>query len=296
MSVNKYMIPALIAVVMIAACQGENMKVPQVKGSEIRLSADHESRVWSAGETVSIFDGLANLPFTAVDSGDSSTFVSDAALDEQLKNLYALSPYDPTAIRTDYGLELTYPGEQHVLGSGADSSACIAVAYTDVLAEKTHLHFMDLCCWFRFSVKASDQIVRVKLSGRDGEYLAGTVEVTFSDDEPHIAVIAGAGSVSLNSSVPMDGTYMIGVLPSVLQDGLYVVLTNAGGETSERRVIAINDDGVESALVFKRGRINREPLVFDDPFAPVIEVGEECWINCNVDGYFSEDLSADIWM
>ena len=303
----RFMISALSALLLLSSCQNGKEDTPVLKLSEMKVFADYEDFSWNEGTAISVFDGSANHRYVAASSGNTSEFMSDALLDDSAKDLYALYPYDENAVRTETGLEASLPSEQNVTSAAVDADACVAVAYADEFDENISFSFKELCSYFRFSVDAEDKVVQVSLSGGADEYLAGKVEVTFSNDEPQISVVEGSAAVTLKSSSPMDGTYVICLLPAVLQEGIVATLTAEDGSVAEKTIKAKNDAGNDVALELVRGRMNSEPVVFADLFVP--DVPDETvdpdnpvdpepviiWMNGNIGSYILNDV-LDLWI
>ena len=285
---------SIISVLLIfSACETESTP-NAVNPSEMKVFAQYKGYSWNAGTEISIFDGLSNLKYSAAETSEHAEFISELKIDEMAEDLYALHPYDEDAIRTEAGIKLTIPSTQVISAPGMDERASKAIAYEDDFADSITLDFQDVCSYFKFSVTSDDKIVMVQIEGGKNEFIAGSAVVSCSGSEPVINIVGGAECITMISSSPMDGEYVICVLPAVLQDGLSVTLTAEDGSVIKKTIIAKNDDGLVSALVFVRGRVNRTPIMFDSVFAPVIEVPVSCWINGNTDSYRFNELS-DIW-
>lgn len=253
------------------SCDNREPYEPTLKVGEINLYAYGKNLSWEENDAISVFDGLENHRYTAETKSDTSKFISESTLSEGISDLFALYPYNKDVFRTESGLKINFPSEQNVSKSAIDTSADIYVSYTKDLGENTYLNFQEICSYFAFSVKKEYGIVKVVLSGSDNEYLAGKLDVSFSNKEPQINVLEGNNEVSVCSDDAMDGIYRVCVLPVVLQDGLNVSFVAEDGRTAHKRIVAKIDDDIESAMVFVRGRINRNPIVFENPFASLPE-------------------------
>ena len=253
----------------LTSCDIKGQQEPDFKIGDISLYAYGKNLSWEQNDSISVFDGYANHKYTAEFNGDTSKFVSKSTLSEDSFDLYAVYPYDSEVIRTESGLNIDFPSEQNVSISGIDPSADIYVAYTKDLENNTFLKLYQICSYFSFSVKKEYGIVKVILTGSENEYLAGKVNVTFSDKEPQISLLEGCQEVCVSSKTAMDGTYQVCVLPSVLQNGLTVNFVSAEGKTAQERIVAKVEGDIETAMVFVRGRVNSSPIEFENPF-PVI--------------------------
>ena len=287
-------ITVISVLLMLSACETESSP-KGVNPSEMKVFAKYKGHTWNEGMQISIFDGLlSNLKFSAAESSEHAEFISESKIDEMAEDLYALYPFDADAIRTESGIELSIPDIQVPSANGMDESASKAIAYEDDFADSITLDFHDVCSYFKFSVNDDDKIVKVQIEGGKNEFLAGTAVVSCSGSEPVITVVDGTECITMGSSSPMDGEYVISVLPAVLQDGLTVTLIAEDESIIKKTIIAKDADGLVSALVFVRGRVNRTPISFDNVFAPVIEVPVTCWINGNTDRYNFNEIS-DLW-
>ena len=250
-------------------CVSCDITAPQasdIKVSEISLHAYGKAVTWEQNDSISVFDGMANLLYQAESAGDTSKFISQFVLDEDVVDLYALYPYSKTAYRTDNGLVFTLPSVQDVTSDPGNALSCINVAYTDDLFENTYLHFKEICSYIKFSLGIQSSVVKVTFEGGQDEFLAGDIEVAFSSKEPQSSIVDGTNSVSLSSGNVMSGTYYVCLLPTVLQKGLKVTFYAADGACVEKKIVAQKTDGKESALVLVRGRVNREVIDFGNPF------------------------------
>lgn len=322
MKFNLFMLSALSALLVFSSCQDSTEENQGLPLSGMKVYADYETLPWQEGSAISVFDGSENHMYTAVASGESSEFISETLLDDSARELYALYPYSENAVWAEQGLQVSFPSEQSVSSSGVDVEACVAIAYTDDFSKAISFRFKELCSYFKFTADPEDKIVSVSLSGADDEYLAGSVEVSWYDKKPEFRIVVGVNEVTLKSSAPMSGTYVACVLPGVLQNGLTVRFTSEDGSVAEKTVIAKNGAGNVEALVFARGRMNTDPIVFsglftpdvpdtpapdipsdpDDPAPDVPDTPdpdvpsdpEIIWINGNTDAYILVDLN-DLW-
>ena len=257
----------ITAVLLLLSVSCDNMSQgTEVKVSDIDLYAHGKNITWELNDSISVFDGFSNLLYHAETAGDTVKFVSSSLLDEDVLDLYALYPYSTSAHRTDRGLAVNLLDKQEVSVDAMNKASEVFVAYTDDLDQNTRLRFNEICSYIKFSVDANASVVNVTFTGGESEYLAGEVEVTFSNKEPQISIIDATNSVAISSSSPMSGQYKVCLLPAVLQNGLTVTLMSSDGVTVEKKIVAQKIDGIESALVLVRGRVNREVIDFGNPF------------------------------
>ena len=275
----------------LISCQDGTGAGSDVKGSEIRMFAEHAQDMWHEAEVISVFDGYSNLCYRALSEGSVSEFVSEETLGDNVEEIYALYPYDPEAFLGESGLRLVFPDIQNATSSGMDESALRAVAYVGRPDRNTTLRFEDMCSYFRFDVSAQDQIVEITISSGEGGALAGEIEVIFSGNDPVINVIDALSSITLKSDDVLSGTYVMPLLPVELEDGLYVTLKDRDGQIANRRVVSRKSNGtITTAVSFKRGKVNIDEIVFDNLFLPPELDGG------SAEGYEIFEGFTDIWI
>ena len=295
----RILIIGILLTAFLASCDIKGQQEPELKIDDVSLYAYGKNLSWEQNDSIAVYDGYTIHKYTAEFKSDTSKFLSHSTLNEEAVDLYAMYPYESETIRTEVGLEIDLKSQQDVSLSAMDTSSCIYVAYTNDIQEKTYLNFQEICSYFSFSVKEDYGIVKVVLSGADDEYLAGKFEVTFSNKEPQINVLEGVNEVSVSSNSSMNGTYQICLLPVVLQDGLTVTFVSEDGSTAQKKIVAKVDEGIGSAMVFVRGRVNSNPIVFDDPFETTPDDptpdNPEAGVKSNIEDYRNQILPDDFW-
>ena len=295
----RILIIGILLTAFLASCDIKGQQEPELKIDDVSLYAYGKNLSWEQNDSIAVYDGYTIHKYMAEFKSDTSKFLSHSTLNEEAVDLYAMYPYESETIRTEVGLEIDLKSQQDVSLSAMDTSSCIYVAYTNDIQEKTYLNFQEICSYFSFSVKEDYGIVKVVLSGADDEYLAGKFEVTFSNKEPQINVLEGVNEVSVSSNSSMNGTYQICLLPVVLQDGLTVTFVSEDGSTAQKKIVAKVDEGIGSAMVFVRGRVNSNPIVFDDPFETTPDDptpdNPEAGVKSNIEDYRNQILPDDFW-
>lgn len=263
------------AALVLLSCREEGLKEPLFNGEDVTFVAvTEETRVafnddltqimWKAGDSISILDGFTNVCYVTSEGGRKVTFTSESGISDEALDVYAVYPCDSTARRLEDGLEVIMPSSQRVDTTVMDPKASVAVAYASPLKTETQLDFDNICSYFKFTVPAEDKIVQVILEAGNDEWLAGTVKAAYADGELQTEVVEGRNRIVFSSESPMSGTYVIALLPSVLQDGLNVGLKSADGRSATHHVIAKDENDVISALTFARNKINRFALSFKE--------------------------------
>lgn len=263
------------AALVLLSCREEGLKEPLFNGEDVTFVAvTEETRVafnddltqimWKAGDSISILDGFTNVCYVTSEGGRKVTFTSEFGISDEALDVYAVYPCDSTARRLEDGLEVIMPSSQRVDTTVMDPKASVAVAYASPLKTETQLDFDNICSYFKFTVPAEDKIVQVILEAGNDEWLAGTVKAAYADGELQTEVVEGRNRIVFSSESPMSGTYVIALLPCVLQDGLNVGLKSADGRSATHHVIAKDENDVISALTFARNKINRFALSFKE--------------------------------
>ena len=285
MKVYSILIGAVSIFGLICSCQ-EKEQEPLFNGSEVvflasteetkvTLSEDYRTVYWSVADSISVLDGTSNVCYVTSDEGASVRFISEAGISDEAEDVFAVYPYSEDVRRVEEGVQIIMPAMQTVSTQGFDPKSSMAVAYTSSISQETPLAFKNLCSYFKFTLPAEYEVVEVILSGGDMEYLAGKVNVSFDKGIPSCKVVDGMSKIVFRSDSVMHGEYIVPLLPCVLQDGLNVTLNSRSGRSAVHKVVAKDESGLESAVTFVRGKINRATLSFDQPKwrnAPITEV------------------------
>lgn len=217
-----------------------------------------------AGDKLTILDGFENITYTVASVGNVTSFVSDSGLNESATDVFAVFPYDAEASRYDMSVVFNIPSVQNAVKDGVDRNANKFAAYSSNLVKNTELVFVPMVSYLRLKFDAEDKIKKVKLQSVTEEFIAGTVKATLTDIEsPYIVFIDGTDNVTLVSEDVLDGYYTIALVPSVLQNGLEIKMTDADGRIVTKKMVCRDENGVESAMQLTRGKINRYDISFD---------------------------------
>lgn len=270
----------VVAVVMvIPACRKAEEGGASFHGPTVSILADSETTKasiaapwevvsWQSGDAISVFDGKSSVQYTTEESGTTALFTSATGVANEAKELYAAYPYRADQYLTPEGkLSVVMPSTQTIrAGQYACPEAMISVAYTSSIEQKTVLHFQNLCAWLKFTVPTADKVTDITLRASEEESIAGRIAVSFdSKGNASFEVIEGCSKVEFHSEVPLDGTYLIPLLPAVLENGLGVTLRTQDGKTAVHRIVAEDENGVQSAVVLRRNKVNHYVVSFSDP-------------------------------
>ena len=217
-----------------------------------------------AGDMLTILDGFDNVTYTVESVGKITSFVSDSGLNKDATDVFAVFPYDADASRYDMSVVFNVPSVQNAVKDGVDRNADRYAAYSSNLAKSTELAFVPMVSYLRLKFDAEDNIKKVVLKSVTEELIAGTVKATLTDlNNPYIVFIEGEDNITLVSDEVLDGYYTVALVPSVLQNGLEIKMTDATGRVVTKKMVCRDENGVVSAMQLIRGKINRYDISFD---------------------------------
>lgn len=201
--------------------------VPSVEGTGIKLD-------WSAGESISIFDGKANHEFKASESGSETVFTGTA--DKKAARYMGLSPYNGSLQRYSGKVSVSIPASQEAVAGGMDSDARFMAAYAD--PDAGTLEFKLLPALLRFSIDGTGyNIVSVQVTAKGGEAIAGDCKIGLFET-PVIEAASGSSSkVQMNGS-NIGGTYCLAVIPQNLTSGVCVSISDENDARCEIEIPA----------------------------------------------------------
>ena len=171
---------------------------------------------WSASDSISVFDGSDNRPFT-LDGEGGSTSANFTGWAVAASTYYAIYPYQSgSTLSEDKVTTETLPAEQTVAeGQSVDPKAILMMA---VNTDADTLSFKNVCAYVKVTPKFDCS--RIELSSKGSENLAGTVTLDYNGGAPVAEVTAnGTHSVSLTGAITSGKAYYIAVLPAVLESG-----------------------------------------------------------------------------
>ena len=242
---------------------------------------DNREVVWSAGETVSLFDSESanNWLFELVKGAGNNigefegTVSSDAG-----EEYYAVYPYSEAyTFESGTATGVILPAEQTAVANGFDRNAAIMTGYTTNIE---CLAFKQLCAFVQVTTESASKKITFRSNGT--ENLAGVLDVEISTDGIGEATVTenGSNTVSLvpatGSTSIAAGTYLIAVLPGDLEEGFTMEIEFAEGDDLTRSF----ENRTE---VLKR--------------AAVIDMGTASVVNgwtATIDGYGYVDLGITI--
>ena len=184
---------------------------------------------WEAGDLAGIYDGVAWREFQAQNEGPSTVLKGEAL---NASSYIALFPYDSEASYSSGIVRTTFPEVQTISGNNIASNALLAVATS---TDKTFA-FKNVTSLLKMNLNADDKIVKVELTSRGTENLAGDVAVTISDT-PEYTLENGTPAVSLERTDKgiLQGDVFMSVLPQNFENGIHLAFYNEAGEKAIKK-------------------------------------------------------------
>ena len=245
-----------MALLVIASCTlnpvDENMplggrKVPvsikaeQIdEGSTKSIRNEDKSVSWMPHDEITVVCGTEKAKFTSTNTENALIASFTGELPQSIVNainngtntnhVWGLYPYDENVESDGTYITTTLPSQQTgVAGTFADD-LFITLAKSDDF----NLYFYNVCSGFKFSVTKAG-ITSITIQGKNDEYLAGKVKLSFdSDGKPKVdEVLDGQNVITLTpekSTFEVGKDYYFVTLPSDFSDGFTVTL-NTPSET-----------------------------------------------------------------
>ena len=190
---------------------------------------------FTAGEQISVFDGVGNQPFQAASSGTTVTFNGSAA-SAAIYNV--LSPYQDDATISGNVITATVPKVQTAVLGGVDPAALISVGRT---TDTGDIHLKNVVGLMKVTVNTANTVkgIQIAAGANRNVAIAGTIDITTPASDADIPVYTlnpSAEKVTCVSLVPPAGddflamgTYYIAVLNKTYEGGLTVGYVQADG-------------------------------------------------------------------
>ena len=255
---------ALALTLGMTSCQNEMSEYTPSEGKHITFTAtqevasatqekasvtrtylnDNKIVVWSAGETVSLFDSESvNCLFELVKGADQPVGEFDGTVSSNArKEYYAVYPYSQAYnFESGTATDVILPAEQTAVANGFDRNAAIMTGYTTNIE---CLPFKQLCAFVQVTTESASKKITFRSNGT--ENLAGTLDVTIADAGADKDKGTGTATVTDNGSntvslVPATGstsiaagTYLIAVLPGDLEEGFTMEIDAVEGDDLTR--------------------------------------------------------------
>lgn len=181
--------------------------------------------LWAETDMISVFDGEGNREFKADAAGESTVFAGEAV---EASEYYALYPYSAGAECADGRFTVTVPAVQTATLNSFDPLAALMVAKGSESFE-----FKNVCSLYKITIpEGIEGLVKITLSGYEGEKLAGQAKISFDENGLPVASEASSETVELvaaEGSTFAAGDYYIVGLPNTFSSGLKLLFNYQDG-------------------------------------------------------------------
>ena len=246
-----------LAVLSLASCRKKEIDAPAPKTvTEFTAGFDTKTSVayneqgntyaisWTAGDKVSLFNGVANNVFTAQSAGLSTTLTGSA---EAADTYYALYPYAAGASLSGSVISTSIPATIAVAADGSSDFANLSVAKTS----GSNLNFSTVACILKFTLgEAVNNVSEIHIKAVGGQSIAGTVSIDMSA-APVLSVVSGGDNTitvtPASGSVFAGGhSYYVAAAPATLSSGITLEFVTPSGTVVKTQ---------EKALTLSAGKV-----------------------------------------
>lgn len=194
---------------------------------------------WKPADQINVFFGGENSKFTSKNTEDALTAAFTGSITgligkneggEAGKYIWGLYPYKPGASSDGQSVTTTLSGLQTAVDGSFDDDLFITLAKDDCLS----LSFYNVLSGFRFTL-ARDGITKMTFSGNNGEVLAGTLKLSFGeDDRPVVREITDGKTeiilTAVGDTFEKGKDYYFVFAPTVFERGFTVSMETAESE------------------------------------------------------------------
>ena len=204
-----------------ATHETDEAEVPEADASQAPVSRTELNTgtgavTWAAGDRIKmVWNGGSAVSEPTTVTGSSAEFEVEVGAGTK----FAVYPSTVTASYDGSTFSVSVPADQ----DGSFANAAIEVAQHPGGQD---LAFKNLGGMLQLEV-ASTSVKKIRISSNNSTPLAGTAEVTFTNDLPVIGTITNPGT-AITLNVSGAGTYYAAVLPASLNAGIYVELFDSG--------------------------------------------------------------------
>jgi len=237
----------LAALAGLAGCAKENVDTPEKNSDGNTLvtltasqenaeskaeisSADRKVINWTKDDAITVIDGAGkNVGFTLTEGEGTNKGKFKGEVSQTSDSYTALYPYEEAVSYSDGSLSgVVLKSEQEAVPGSFDPKAALMMAVTE--SGSTNLGFKNIVGFVK--VTPTVACARIALvSNNPKEALAGTADITMTDNEPKATVTANASScVSIVGDIEANKTYYIAIFPAAMASGFRLVFTTADGQ------------------------------------------------------------------
>ena len=252
--------------------------------SQLSSSGKNPDVYWTEGDKVSVFQlqeqEYKNISFTtATDKATTASFTEDVtgSFDSEIETAaYAVYPYSESNAVAVVDGKVTVTAEIPAVQTATNNSFAEETNLAVGVLEGGNVAFKNVCAYMRFYVTNGGKVQSITITGKNGEYVAGKVSITFNDNgEPVATPIDGESSKSITLTCPegqkgftKGHAYYVAVMPQVFENGVVLTINTVQdnlsvGNTSLSNTTPIVRTSGDVRLTLKRNNVKRFPY-WDD--------------------------------
>ena len=267
MRINNLKIAALMAATVLAGCRtaGDIDEIVAPHGFEFSATTEQDSKtaldgtkiLWMAGDEISIFQGSAkgskfvlakgeNTPngTFSIAAGETFDFFGSTDPDATDPDYIALYPYDTAATIDGETVIATLPAAQTYAENSFGNGAYPMIARSASRA----LAFKNVCGGIELPLKDDNGkivVKSVKISGNNGEKIAGEARIETGDVPTVIVAETGSESVTLDcgEGVALDAaakSFILALPPTEFANGITIEVATANGVFTKTTANAVS--------------------------------------------------------
>lgn len=267
MRINNLKIAALMAATVLAGCRtaGDIDEIVAPHGFEFSATTEQDSKtaldgtkiLWMAGDEISIFQGSAkgskfvlakgeNTPngTFSIAAGETFDFFGSTDPDATDPDYIALYPYDAAATIDGETVIATLPATQTYAENSFGNGAYPMIARSASRA----LAFKNVCGGIELPLKDDNGkivVKSVKISGNNGEKIAGEARIETGDVPTVIVAETGSESVTLDcgEGVALDAaakSFILALPPTEFANGITIEVATANGVFTKTTANAVS--------------------------------------------------------
>jgi|GEM_PF-3542497 len=267
MKINNLKIAALMAATVLAGCRtaGDIDEIVAPHGFEFSATTEQDSKtaldgtkiLWMAGDEISIFQGSAkgskfvlakgeNTPngTFSIAAGETFDFFGSTDPDATDPDYIALYPYDTAATIDGETVIAVLPAAQTYAENSFGNGAYPMIARSASRA----LAFKNVCGGIELPLKDDNGkiiVKSVKISGNNGEKIAGEARIETGDVPTVIVAETGSESVTLDcgEGVALDAaakSFILALPPTEFANGITIEVATANGVFTKTTANAVS--------------------------------------------------------
>ena len=252
--------------------------------SQLSSNGENPDVFWTEGDKVSVFQlqnqEYKNLAFTtATNKSTTASFTEDVtgSFDAQVETAaYAVYPYSASNAVTVVDETVTITAEIPAIQTATNNTFAEETNLAVGVLDAGNVAFKNVCAYMRFYVTNGGKVQSITITGKNDEYIAGKVNITFNDKgEPVATPIEGESSKSITLTCPegQNGftkghTYYVAVMPQVFQNGVILTINTVQDEVKVGGTSLSNTNPIvrtsgNTRLTLVRNNVKRFPY-WDD--------------------------------